>query len=139
MKIFVYGTLLFKPVMEMVVKQNFKSRPACLYNYTRNCIKGRIYPGIVEQRHSKVDGLIYYGVTQTAIQRLDYFEGIEYQRKTLQVKVISGELIFADTYVVSSEHINDVEEKHWDADDFQRKYMSEYIEHVKIIMASYSS
>lgn len=138
MKIFVYGTLLFETVMEKVVKQNFTSKPACLHNYTRKCIRGRVYPGIVQHKHSKVDGLVYYGVTQEAIQRLDYFEGIEYQRKTVQVMSVSGELIFADTYVVNSAHINALEDKPWTADEFQQRYMAEYLKNVQFIMTKYS-
>lgn len=137
MNIFVYGTLLFKPVMDLVVEEEFNAEKACLYNYTRNCIIGRVYPGIVQHMPGKVDGLLYYEVTQEAMQRLDYFEGVEYERKTVQVKSIEGQLVYADTYIVNSDHISEVEEKQWDAVYFQQVYLVDYLQHVRVIMADY--
>lgn len=137
MNIFVYGTLLFKPVMDLVVVQDFSAKPASLHQYSRYCMVGRVYPGIVQQANKKVDGLVYYDVSKQAIARLDYFEGIEYQRKAVQVKAETGEVISADTYIITSNYICELEEKQWDVDYFEQVYIAAYLEHVRIIMAKY--
>lgn len=137
MNIFVYGTLLFKPVMKIVVEHEYNSKPASLDNYTRYSINRRVYPGIVQRDHGCVNGLVYFDLNECAIQRLDYFEGDEYLRKQVMPVLITGESLYADAYIISSQHQGIVNHNKWDEDVFKQTHLSAYLEHVKKVMGKF--
>jgi hypothetical protein len=45
-----------------VKKQDYKSEPVVLKNYTRKQVKNRAYPGITKQIGKEIQGVIYHHV-----------------------------------------------------------------------------
>jgi hypothetical protein len=114
-------------------------RPAILESHRRHRVKYRSYPAIVPRAGSCVRGSVVSGLTQGDIYRLDIFEGDQYVRKKVKVKVLkdvglgkrlpNGELaehlseeVEAETYIWRDD-LNELEDEEWDFEEFRREQM----------------
>ncbi|TLD18821.1 gb [Venturia nashicola] len=143
---FFYGTLMAPKVLRRVCygpnAQNSATstavtvRPALLKSYRRHRVLGAEYPAIVPHACSTVRGTLVEGLTDGDIWRLDIFEGDEYERKKVSVRVITneeqgtgepsedqlGDEILAESYIwIAGEH--QLEDEEWDFDEFMREKM----------------
>ena len=99
-KLFVYGTLRNQTNCKLVIGQSFDTEPAILFNYRRIHPKNG-YPFAVHWRGSKIEGLILYGVTPEALQKIDEYEseGTLYRRKAVRALVLDSNEQFVNAYV----------------------------------------
>jgi gamma-glutamylcyclotransferase (GGCT)/AIG2-like uncharacterized protein YtfP len=96
---------------------------AILHGYCRRRVKYADYPGIVEDQDHQVFGSYVTGLTKANMAKLDYFEGSQYERRTVSVKLlekmgnlkgegnVEGEERKAQVYVFRKER--DLEDKEW--------------------------
>ncbi|KAK3986280.1 AIG2-like family-domain-containing protein [Cladorrhinum sp. PSN332] len=143
---FFYGTLM-APEVFYTVCYNARSvpkaisdlhsfTPAILHGYSRRRVQHAVYPGMVKEEEDGshcVRGMYVTGLTKANIGRLDIFEGSEYVRQKVKVKLlkevgndkgegnVEGEEREADTYVYLYRH--QLEEKEWDFEGFVRDKM----------------
>lgn len=99
MHIFTYGSLMFSPVWQRVVRGDYASVAACLDDYARYAVRNAGYPGIVAAPGCAVRGMLYREVGPEDLAALDRFEGAEYARVTVTVTCEDGTLAEAETYV----------------------------------------
>jgi len=106
--------------------------PAVLSGYSRRRVKLADYPGIIEQDGHTVRGTLATGLTQANLYRLDYFEGNEYERQTVKVKVDKAGVSNGDdddggggggveAYVYVFKNPARLESREWDYDEFRRE------------------
>lgn len=113
-------------------------RPAILHNHCRHKVLGRDYPAITPSLHDSVRGTYVQGLTDAEIFRLDIFEGVEYERRKVKIRIldaegdeggkgnVEGEEVEVETYVwVAGEA--ELEEGEWDFGQFQREKMQRWI------------
>jgi Gamma-glutamyl cyclotransferase, AIG2-like len=137
---FFYGTLMAQAVLSRVLFGSSKPdtlstthRPlakplsAILTGYQRSRVKFADYPAIFLRADACVQGFVVTGLTQGDIWRLDVFEGDEYERHTVKVKILGeigaageGEEWNVQTYVWVSGKQR-LEEQEWDFDTFKRE------------------
>jgi hypothetical protein len=136
---FFYGTLMAPTVLYRVIylnpqpaepqKRQTKSVPALLADYQRRKVKGCDYPAITACEGRSVKGLLVTGLRDEDLVHLDTFEGFQYEREVVRVKVLkdekgkdggAAEMIEAETYVWSAEE-DGLEAKEWDFEEFQRE------------------
>ncbi|KAL1837659.1 hypothetical protein VTJ49DRAFT_3535 [Mycothermus thermophilus] len=122
-----YGT---KDVPEAVAKLH-TFQPAILHGFCRRRVKSADYPGMVPDEDHHVIGVFATGLTNANMAKLDYFEGPEYERRTVKVRVldkvgnlkgeghVEGDEKSAQTYVFL--HDKFLEEKEWDLEEFRRE------------------
>lgn len=157
---FFYGTLMAPPVLHRVIwgdtqppevqKALLKIRPAILHRFQRHKVKHADYPAIIPSKvTASVRGTLVTGLTDGDIWRLDIFEGPEYERQKVKVRVleakretdtsigigdvkqpeeenIEGEETEAEVYVfIAEEHKLEPEE--WDFGEFVREKMSRWV------------
>jgi hypothetical protein len=120
------GNVGHDPVATRLAAQ-LKIQPAILHDYSRRKVRGCDYPGILTQKNHTVRGTYVTGLTDADIYRLDAFEGSEYARIKVKVRVlgIDGEETKeaeAETYVYSAGE-NRLEEKEWDYHEFRKDKM----------------
>jgi hypothetical protein len=121
---FFYGTLMAPQVLYRVchgsysmhtsqhAPHNIKSHPAILYNHRRHRVHNADYPAILPNiPDSTVRGTFVTGLTDADIWRLDIFEGDEYERSKVRVRLLTqvgdasgegnveGEEVEAETYL----------------------------------------
>ncbi len=97
--------------------------PAILHGYCRRRVRYADYPGIIEDKDHQVFGSFTTGLTKANMAKLDYFEGSQYVRKTVSVKLLDkvgnakgegnleGEEKTAEVYVFLDRH--DLEDQEW--------------------------
>lgn len=171
---FFYGTLMAPAVLKRVTSHDpasssapLTSRPALLHGHRRHRVRGADYPAIIpltagakleagevrvakeEVEGSSVRGTIVSGLTDEDVWRLDLFEGDEYERRTVNVKMLEadeeasklgqayahgtksnghamdwkpGQEVEAETYIwVAGRHR--LEDEEWDFDEFVKEKM----------------
>lgn len=120
MNIFTYGTLMSEEIWNNVVMENYKFDKTKLSGFSKKKLKDREYPGLIKSEGSITDGVIYYDVAEEDVNRLDKFEGEEYER----VKVIvekDSDAIEAFTYLYKNEFSENILRLEWSYDDFLKK------------------
>lgn len=118
-----------KTVPDVIASQH-KFTPTILHGYSRRRVKWADYPGITADAEHSVFGMFAEGLTKANLAKLDYFEGAEYERRTVKVKLlekvgdvkgegnVEGEEREAQVYVfIPTQHL---EEKEWDLEEFKR-------------------
>lgn len=128
--VFTYGTLLVAEVMEAVAGARFASVPARLDGWERLCVRDAVYPGVRAVAGASVDGVLWLGVPDAALLRLDRFEGEMYERRVVRVATADGARD-AQVYVIprANEHLLDPVP--WDLDRFRREHLARYLEHCR--------
>lgn len=84
MDIFVYGTLRDKGVREAVLGHPVaKIIPARIIGYSQRWVKGEAFPMIRPYENQTAEGMILCGLSDADVDKLDRFEGVNYQRQPL--------------------------------------------------------
>ncbi|CAK7267475.1 hypothetical protein SEPCBS119000_002568 [Sporothrix epigloea] len=148
---FFYGTLMAPEVFYTVcyrdahppaeVTRGHVFRSAVLHGYTRHRVLNEDYPGIIEDDTpgACVRGMLVSGVTDGNQHHLDYFEGSEYDRRTLDVVLDTAsdaapetdgtaprkqETVQAEVFVFKDP--DSLERREWDFDEFRREKMHKW-------------
>ena len=66
----------------------FNTRPAILHDHTRKRVRTADYPGVIPMKGATVRGTYVTGLTDNHILRLDMFEGSEYTRQKVSVRLL---------------------------------------------------
>ncbi|KAF3926772.1 hypothetical protein ABW21_db0208425 [Orbilia brochopaga] len=138
---FFYGTLMAFPILSRVIygtqhpdpwqQDRLRVRPAILHDHCRHQVRGVDYPGVVAEAGCSVRGTVVEGLSKMDIDRLDSFEGDEYERQHVNVTILADdnvldihpdaketdEVVRAGTYiwVQGNQHLENAE---WDFDHF---------------------
>jgi hypothetical protein len=118
-----------RPPASLANEHSFKA--AMLDDYSRRRVSGEDYPGIMPEQAHCVRGTLATGLTETNLYRLDYFEGSEYERITVKVKILKSEILSegkteneveqeVDAFVYIFKNPARLEEREWDYDEFRR-------------------
>ncbi|KAJ5512207.1 hypothetical protein N7463_001759 [Penicillium fimorum] len=112
--LFFYGTLMAPQILHKVIhgqanpepwqKAMLRFQPAILHGYRRHRVQDADYPGIVAVRETKTEaekssapktspgpsvmGTLVSGLTDADIYRLDRFEGSDYEKKQVTVRIL---------------------------------------------------
>lgn len=74
-----------------VIKNLHTFSPAVLHGHCRHRVKMADYPAVVAEEGHSVRGVYATGLTDANMVKLDYFEGSEYERKKVKVRLLEGE------------------------------------------------
>ena len=97
--VFTYGSLMFAPVWECVVRGRYRSAAARLDGHARFALSDDTYPGMVPVPGSTVAGVLYFDVDPDDLVTLDHFEGAEYRRTPIEVRLDAARVLSAQTYL----------------------------------------
>ncbi|KAG5950209.1 hypothetical protein E4U53_005371 [Claviceps sorghi] len=112
-----------------VIRDLHTFTPALLQDFCRHRVKSVDYPGAVPEAGHQIRGVLVTGLTDANVQKLDFFEGSEYERRTVKVQVfgnvqdenIPGKEVSAFVYVFLK--VEDLEKREWDFEEFRRDKM----------------
>ncbi|KAI1201016.1 AIG2-like family-domain-containing protein [Nemania serpens] len=144
---FFYGTLMAPEVFFTVcyrfttdniatLRSLHQFQPAILHGYCRRRVQHADYPGITPESNHEVRGTYVTGLTSANIHHLDHFEGSEYDRKTVKVRLLSkvgdekgngnveGEEVECEVYVFKSPSW--LEDREWDYQEFRTQKMKNW-------------
>lgn len=103
--------------------------PAILHGYCRHKVQFADYPAIIPEDGKSVRGVYVTGLTSGNMYHLDIFEGNEYEKKQVKVKLlkqegdkeVEGEEREVTAYVFK--HENHLEKGEWDFEHFKNERM----------------
>lgn len=105
---------------------SFMPEPATLAGYKRVYVVDATYPGIVLDPESSVDGILVRDVTEDEVDRLNAFEGPEYDTHTLVLEIAAGEQVEARVFVpVPSMALTN---KPWSLEEWQGTEKQEFLD-----------
>jgi gamma-glutamylcyclotransferase (GGCT)/AIG2-like uncharacterized protein YtfP len=123
--VFTYGSLMFPQVWERVVRGRYRSIAAEAGDHARYAIHGQTYPGMIGQPGARVCGLLYFDVSDDDVAALDEFEGGDYQRRWLDVRLAEGGILRAAAYLYLPTQL--LSGSPWLPQAFQmRRFMQQY-------------
>ncbi len=129
--LFTYGSLMLPRVMAAVCRRELAGTPARLDAYARYALRGRGYPGLVPESGASTEGVVYAGLAQHDLARLDRFEGPLYQRVRVAVDLAEGAREHAFAYVVHPDQRGELSAQPWDLDRFAREDADRWIEELR--------
>ena len=109
---------------------------AILHDYCRHRVQHADYPGITEEPNHEVFGTFTTGLTEANLSKLDFFEGDQYERRKVQVRLLTkvgdakgvgnveGEGRTAEVYVFLNK--NELEKREWDLEEFRRDKLQKW-------------
>jgi gamma-glutamylcyclotransferase (GGCT)/AIG2-like uncharacterized protein YtfP len=115
--------------MQAVTGLDLKPVAATLPDYQRLKFNEKTYPGIIKKETCSIDGMLYKGLDQQAIERLDKFEDVMYERCLLEVQ-LGDKTEQAFVYVVRDEYQGCLSDKEWNPEEFKRKYLKLYLKRI---------
>lgn len=126
--VFAYGSLMFEAVWQRVVQGRPAARPARLHGFERLAVRSEAFPAIVERADASVDGVLYLAVDEDDLRRLDAFEGADYERRTLPVRLLDGDGsgLLAEAYVWRDPAR--LETSPWDVRRFERDGLAVFLD-----------
>ena len=86
--------------------------------FQRLRVRGEPYPALIAARGQTTTGCVYTGLTPTAWQRLDDFEGEYYDRQPIRVQTTNNQTMTACTYILRSEYAHILTDEEWDFERF---------------------
>ena len=93
-----------------------------LQGYARHPVRGQDYPGLaVASADSVVAGRLYLDVDEASLARLDAFEGEEYERVTVTVRLADGSRCEAFCYLFRAAFADRLLPGDWDPAVFERE------------------
>ncbi len=125
--LFVYGSLMYPAVWRRLVRRRYPSHPARLRGYRRFRVKGETYPGLLRARGGVVSGVVYLGVRQRDLTRLDRFEGHCYRRVPVRVEVDGLGRQPAEVYLFRPGQRRRLSTSEWDEETFARKGLQRFL------------
>ncbi len=114
-------------IMTEVSGYQFTKIQGILDGYCRLSIKGAIYPAIIPDGGSTVEGVVYKNISRTAWSRLDIFEGKLYKRQPVMINLNNGSSLESETYVLRPEFISILEKTEWNFENFLKSGKEHFI------------
>jgi gamma-glutamylcyclotransferase (GGCT)/AIG2-like uncharacterized protein YtfP len=127
MRLFCYGTLQFAGIMYQVSGCRLAGVPATLEHYACFTVRGELFPGVVPEQGAQTPGVIYTGLGNAALRRLDAFESDCYVRERVCVSDASGQPLQAWAYVVRPDARAQLSNRPWERDVFERVHMDMFM------------
>ena len=115
-----------------VVGRQYETVEATISGYQRRKVKDEIYPGLIPGGPKDiVKGLIYKDVSWTHLERLDRFEGEEYERISIECELTGGQRMSAFVYVFKEQYAHLLEDVPWEPGDFLPNGINQFIDGYK--------
>jgi hypothetical protein len=125
---FFIGTLMDADVADHILGRplsSFAPKPATLYGYKRVYVEDATYPGIVLHPESSVGVILVRDVTADEVNKLNAFEGPDYDTHTVMVESADGEQIEARVFVPAQSMA--LTNKPWSLEEWQRTEKVEFL------------
>ena len=132
MNLFVYGTLLFPEIRELVGGREFRAEPAYINGYRVLQVRDATFPGLLKSglETDQADGEILLDLSPSELARFDAYEDSFYVRENVEVKFTDHDSRSEEeamVYVVPKRLASTVlTEEPWTRDWFDKHHRAEF-------------
>ena len=127
MRLFTYGTLMLPEVMELVGGAALRREPARLGGFRCGALRGAVYPGLVPEAGAVTRGVLWSGLDERVVARVDRFEGELYERRSTSVEREVGVACEAWVYVLRPGGRGLLLDAPWDEAGFRARHLTAYL------------
>lgn len=124
---FTYGSLMFAEIMHAVAGMQPVALAARLHGWERRAIRSANYPaafpGGASPPHKSIEGVLWLDLSARAWQRLDAFEGADYERVRVTVHCGTDP---HQAWVYAFLHRNRVLDHDWDVSAFRSTHLADF-------------
>lgn len=130
--LFAYGTLMVREVFDRVAGGHWSALPARIDNYAAYKVNGTHYPALVPKVGESQPGTFLTGIDTTTLLRLDAYEGQEFKRSLLPVRVFLDQNKVEDArtawvYLLKPGYRNRLTRERWSTKRFAAEWLAEYL------------
>ncbi|MGL5827345.1 MAG: gamma-glutamylcyclotransferase family protein [Nocardioides sp.] len=122
MPLFVYGSLLFPEVMEVLIGRNPARTAATVEGWRVVALAGEVYPGLVDSPDSTAGGELIHDLTEWEWRILDAFENDIYDLRPIGSRA-GGSAAWA--YVLA---VPPTDPRDWDSQGFMDNDLAAYLQ-----------
>ncbi len=126
--LFTYGSLMCEDIMFRVAGDCEVAGEAVLDGFRCLAVCNEEYPAIAPCENAATRGVLYRAIAADGWRKLDDFEGEMYERRSVTVRLISGETVSADTYVFRVEFHHLLTDLDWRFETFLKQGKQRFIE-----------
>lgn len=126
--LFAYGTLTLPQVVRALAGRSFSWVSAELEGFAAFRLRGRCYPGLVEERGARTRGVLHLGLDPRTQALLDRFEGDTYERRAVRVTTADGASPMAFTYVLKPPFRAELTREAWDPERFASEHLPRWVQ-----------
>jgi gamma-glutamylcyclotransferase (GGCT)/AIG2-like uncharacterized protein YtfP len=112
-QLFCYGTLMIPAVWLRVVGRPREATEAFLEDFVCRQVRGEWFPGLLPKSGARTKGVLYRGLTERELARLDRYEGAAYERRRLPVYLASGKKELAWCFVTRKPYRRRLSREPW--------------------------
>ena len=117
---------MFPDVWMAVVGAAHEHCAASICGFQRRAVKGADYPCLIESdENDKVEGVVYFDLTDVELNLLDQFEAEQYERRTVDC-TCSDKLLKTEVYIWRSQY-RELVGGEWDVDWFRREGIHRFL------------
>ena len=146
MRFFFFGTLMDRDVLDVVVERAplvggvggpavHARQPAWLDGYRRVTVQRETFPMVVAAPGQRMEGVVVEGLNATDIDRILFFESIEYAPSTIDVSLADGSPLSAQCFLTNEGigHKGDV----WEYERWLSDHKADCLRETRLWMALY--
>jgi gamma-glutamylcyclotransferase (GGCT)/AIG2-like uncharacterized protein YtfP len=126
-RLFTYGTLMLPEVMEIVGGAGLRGEPARIAGFRCRALRGTVYPGLLPEQGVVTPGVLWRGLDERALARVDRFEGELYERRSALAEREGEAACEAWVYVLRPAGQGLVLDAPWDEADFRARHLAPYL------------
>ena len=131
MNLFVYGTLLFPEIRELVGGRVFRSGAAVLEGFQVKLVRNATFPGIVRVSGGAIDsasGELLFDLTEREMEKFDQYEDPFYARTMVSVTLENGSVMEGFVYEVPEERADQIlSDIPWSREWFETHHYKEFV------------
>ncbi len=121
--LFVYGPLMLRELAREVAGRDLDRRFGEIHGYRQLRLAGISQAALIPFPDSTTEGVLYAGVDDEILRRLDAFQGALFHRGEVNVLADDGEWVEAQTHLFRLSARKELSAKAWDEDEFRRKHL----------------
>ena len=140
--LFVFGSLMDHDVLSLVAGMDMRSlklQAATVSGYRQAAVAEESYPVLVESAGSGCNGLLIYGLTPVALERILFFEGEEYSLSPISVLPEDSVNGPVDAFYFRDAGVYSVQANAWSFETWQAEHKESFLVASREYMALFGS
>jgi len=138
MRFFFFGTLMDRDIMEAVAGHAVPDehfRPSRLPGYQRVVVQRETFPMLLEVPDAEVEGVVVEGLSTLALDRIHFFESVEYEAMRVEVILDGGDRAAAHLFSATERASHSGEA--WSFTDWQARHKEKELRETFLWMGLY--